>query len=782
MSFTDYDFPHTNMYDSDLREVIANMRKLEEIVATFVSNNTIEFADPIQWNITTQYKKSVIVLDKNGNAFLSKEPVPAGIELSNEKYWLEIFNFMDYVKSFNSNLTYNVETNTERATDSYLVGDWLIWEDILYKVTAIINLDDLLVVGTNIERFTVEEFCRAWQTYMVNTINQYKNDIDASELAYKNEIDASEAAYRAQLAEDIATITASLQAQLDTAISGATVDSEVINGRVGEDSIVYDTLGNAIRTQVKDLKTGYKSDLVDNIQLLGSTDKVVGKVIYYYNGVEAINVDWSYYNHIPVKEGQYLEPTPMINCHIAFFDGSGTYISGVQSTVAALRDILVPTGAVYCSYSWNHVNVANPYLIVSPTKYRSAIDPRFKTLSKNVSLSFINTLDYIKLGKNLFNKFNAIDDSYTLYYGNGARSWDATGYSCCFDLVPVKPSTTYSFNANMVAGEYDEDLECTYTHNYTTIAYNNGGTFTTQATSKYMRIATRVATKDTFMVWEGTDTTTYEPFTLTPLGLNVGQSVKFITVKSDGTGDYTTISDAVADANNDDIILVYEGTYVESVHASTKKIHIIGIDRTKCILEYSGLDRLNPPLEIAKGSVRNMTIHATNTGTPGANPAYCVHIDYNSSEGESLYFENCEFYNEVHQAVGIGLRHNFTLTFDNCVFRTAYNCKDALYCHDWETSDPLADHSGQVLIVRDCEIIANDSSRSAILLQSQELATDCAIVHFCRNIVRNLASPSAIAMYNFGGRTLTNNSYLGSSDWVLANDSALNTSPLMNDF
>lgn len=250
MSYTDYDFPHTNMYGSDLREIIANMRKLEEIVATFVSNNTIEFADPIQWNITTQYRKSVVVLDENGNAFLSKEPVPAGIELSNERYWLDIFNFMNYVKSFNSNLTYNVETNTERATDSYLVGDWLIWNDILYKVTAIINLDDLLVIGTNIERFTVEEFCRAWQTYMVNTINQYKTDIDASELAYKNEIDASEAAYRAQLASDIESTTASLQAQLNAAISGATVDSEVINARIGANDVTYSTLGEAIRTQI----------------------------------------------------------------------------------------------------------------------------------------------------------------------------------------------------------------------------------------------------------------------------------------------------------------------------------------------------------------------------------------------------------------------------------------------------------------------------------------------------------------------------------------------------
>ena len=775
-------YPYTDFHEMNLDFLLKSMETLKQAFADFTASNSLIFAKPLLFDITKTYAKNTIVLDPDGNAYISLKQVPSGVQLSNSDYWLMVFNFEDYTEKANKNFTDNYFRDTTRAPYALAVGDWIVLDDVLYTVTQAIAADDLLEPGTNLIHFTVEQFLKDfvssvnqtltnWYNTMTGTINQYKNDIDASELAY-----------RQQLAQDIATTTQNLQSQLDAAIAGATVDSEVINARIGEDSIVYDTLGNAIRTQVKDLKTGYKSNLFDNIQLLGSTDKVVGKIINYNSGTESVNADWSYYNHIPVKEGQYLEPTPMINCHVAFFDGSGTYISGVLTTMGALRDILVPVGAVYCSYSWNHVYEPNPYLILSPTKYRTGIDSRFKTLSKNVSLSFINTLDYIKLGKNLFNKFNAVDDTYTLYYSNGARSWDSTGYSCCFDLVPVKPSTTYSFNANMIAGEYDEDLECTYTHNYTTIAYNNGGTFTTQATTKYMRIATRVATKDTFMVWEGSSAIPYEPFTLTPLGMSAGQNVKILTVKSDGTGDFSTISGAVAAAADEDIILVYEGTYIESVHASTKKVHIIGTNRDKCILEYSGLDRLNPPLEMAKGSMRNMTIHATNTGTPGLNPAYCVHIDYDSSANEALYFENCYFYNEAHQAVGIGLRHNFTLTFDNCIFKSAYNCKDALYCHDWETADPGADHSGQVLIVRDCEIIANDSSRSAILLQSQELATDCAVVHFCRNIARNLGGSSVIAMYNFGGRTLTNNSYLGSSDWVLANDSALNTSGLMNDF
>lgn len=36
MSYTDYDFPHTHMYDSDLREILARLKKLEPTVNALV--------------------------------------------------------------------------------------------------------------------------------------------------------------------------------------------------------------------------------------------------------------------------------------------------------------------------------------------------------------------------------------------------------------------------------------------------------------------------------------------------------------------------------------------------------------------------------------------------------------------------------------------------------------------------------------------------------------------------------------------------------------------------
>lgn len=242
-------FPYTNFHELNADWLLKQMKELIAAMENFKATESLKFADPIIWDITTQYQKSTIVLDPTGNAYLSVKTVPAGVQLNNDEYWLEIFNFTDYTRTANKNLTANVETNTTRATAAYNVDDWLIWEDVLYKVTAAIAIDDALVVGTNLIHFTVEDFIKAWITYANGLIQQYKN-----------EIDISEANYRQQLANDVSQTVSNIESQLNTAIAGVTVDSEVINARVGWDNIVYDTLGDAVRTQVKYLNDIYDSD------------------------------------------------------------------------------------------------------------------------------------------------------------------------------------------------------------------------------------------------------------------------------------------------------------------------------------------------------------------------------------------------------------------------------------------------------------------------------------------------------------------------------------------
>ena len=250
-------------------------------------------------------------------------------------------------------------------------------------------------------------------------------------------------------------------------------------------------------------------------------------------------------------------------------------------------------------------------------------------------------------------------------------------------------------------------------------------------------------------------------------------------VNSDGTGDYTTISAAVSAASDGDIIIVHPATYTESVHAYGKKVHIKGVDKKTCILQYSGLDYANPPLEMAKGSVENLTINCLNSGTQGSSSAYCVHIDNDNEANQTLMFHNVRFYNPVHQAVGIGLRHNFELVFDNCELEAGDQA--ALYCHDWETADSSADKSNQKLIMHNCMLRNSSFTKATIMLQSQELSTGCATCEFVGcGISNGHVYGEKISMTMWQGRTLTNGSYLGSSDWLLSGKSSLNTAVLAN--
>ena len=246
-------FPYTNVHELNLDWILSMMKALEAEWEAFTAGNSLTFADPMLHDISKSYAKNTIVLDANGNAYVSLQAVPVGVGLQNENYWLMVFDYEAFLEKVNKNFTARYYRDQYRATAAIAIGDWLTVDDVLYKATAAIAVDDVLEDGVNITHFTLEDFIKAfitsvnqtlnnWYIQMTGTINQYKNDIDASELLY-----------RQQLAQDIANTTSTLQAQLDQAISGATVDSEVILARIGRDGVVYSTLGDAITDQLDNL-------------------------------------------------------------------------------------------------------------------------------------------------------------------------------------------------------------------------------------------------------------------------------------------------------------------------------------------------------------------------------------------------------------------------------------------------------------------------------------------------------------------------------------------------
>ena len=69
------------------------IREMQTELNNFVVTNAIKYADPIDWNITKQYEKNTVVIDANsGIAYLSVDPVPPGVAITNTDYWTVIFD------------------------------------------------------------------------------------------------------------------------------------------------------------------------------------------------------------------------------------------------------------------------------------------------------------------------------------------------------------------------------------------------------------------------------------------------------------------------------------------------------------------------------------------------------------------------------------------------------------------------------------------------------------------------------------------------------------------
>ena len=166
-----FKYNRTDFHELNLDWIISDMRTLAETLENFVSLNTIKYADPIQWNITKQYGTNTVVIDANdGTAYLSVQPVPTGVAITNTDYWTPIFTLN--LLSANQNITLRDDGSNVLATFASNADDWLIWNATLYKVLQPIAVNEAYVVGYNLDRYSVELFIKDY-------IDALKNEIGA---------------------------------------------------------------------------------------------------------------------------------------------------------------------------------------------------------------------------------------------------------------------------------------------------------------------------------------------------------------------------------------------------------------------------------------------------------------------------------------------------------------------------------------------------------------------------------------------------------------------------
>lgn len=161
---------------------------------------------------------------------------------------------------------------------------------------------------------------------------------------------------------------------------------------------------------------------------------------------------------------------------------------------------------------------------------------------------------------------------------------------------------------------------------------------------------------------------------------------------------YKTISEAVADAVDDDIILIFPGVYEETINVSgwtlklvnnsyewewykwstnpnpPKNLHFIGVNRESCIVvNYTG-EYAMPPFFMLQGTLRNLTIKAIHKeGVDYSNikkANYCIHYDgnnYNYYDNKKMLIENCILIADNQDCIGAGaLRKGCKIVVKDC--------------------------------------------------------------------------------------------------------------------
>ena len=200
-----------------LCEVIQVVNKLSELASLSV----ITYADPLQWNITTQYPQNTVVIDpQTGTAYLSTRPVPAGVQIFNTDYWTKIANIDGIYNQLISAITNTVYEKFGMPAQEAIETGSLVWIDCaLYKCVVPVSAGQNIVSTSFIQTTLDAEF--------ENLVEQYKQIIENT--------------------------TSELNARISNIIANGTQtegNTELIDIRTGADGKVYPTAGDAVRGQI----------------------------------------------------------------------------------------------------------------------------------------------------------------------------------------------------------------------------------------------------------------------------------------------------------------------------------------------------------------------------------------------------------------------------------------------------------------------------------------------------------------------------------------------------
>ena len=188
-----------------------------------------------------------------------------------------------------------------------------------------------------------------------------------------------------------------------------------------------------------------------------------------------------------------------------------------------------------------------------------------------------------------------------------------------------------------------------------------------------------------------------------------------IYVSKNKNADYTTITEAINDCklapkNYQYNIIVDDGLYLESLNLyDINNINLIGVNKHTCIIQNKNANYYKAPLSTnGTGYFANLTFISSSEEDEGIEPrSYAMHYEGNGVGVCEFY--NCIFESDNNSAVGIGMRKNETLIFNQCeIIKTDAipSTMGAFYCH----SAQFNGHSNQNIVVKNSEITSQSGA------------------------------------------------------------------------
>lgn len=426
-------YPYTNFHELNQDWILSVLKKFENELKQAIDYKTIHYAEPLQWNITTQYAPNTVVVDENtGIAYISKDAVPSGILLSDKNYWMVIFDYQKIYNKIMSGVAFN-EKDNETASKDLLVNDLVWYHGDLYRVTRAISTGSRYIIGTNLVATTIESLLSTY--YGRDRVAQLLNDtVNVSGDYTINAGDIAETANnitthskRDMLLDADGKLTELVSGNREINIDGddsVHVDGVTTINRGGAVTEVYNAtkntrvIGNVTNIYDNNVNDSYNGihTTQSNREVINADDeiKLRSRSLTLDSIGEPINTgftieDTEFFGKIPIRDAQgivrkilienngtkNLETTGYSFNNVVIIGDSfaGAWYSGYQSYAYLLKDLLkINTLHVYSIGGAGFVAKGNltPYSDVTFQEYLdSAYDSEMKNFANDVSLVII---------------------------------------------------------------------------------------------------------------------------------------------------------------------------------------------------------------------------------------------------------------------------------------------------------------------------------------------------------------------------------------------------------